>query len=223
MTPLSFSVNFISMKRTNTKLAQFIIDKLGQVPPTLNHILDEAVIISRKYFDERELKIDNYLFPSLVRYEAKLLLELPEYKNIGYEFVSLSNNGLFIIYKCDGCYYKIRIRKADEDGDLPVQNLSKTLKQFYQNPTPFLPTIEENLNEYISPERLNLVVVWDVDRNYALQNVYLVCTKNEFGEVHFADKIEHAATAIVGNANFDDQADEIDDIDILPIKKTKIN
>lgn len=219
---MSFLANFISIKRTNSKLAQIVFDRLGQVPPTVNHILDEAVIVARKYFEDKEARIDNYLFPSLVRYEAKILFELPEYKSIGYEFASLSNNGLFIIYKCDSCYYKIRVRKADEDGELPVQNLSKTLKKFYQNPNPFLPTIEENLEKYVSPERLNLIVVWDVDKNYHLKDVHLVCPKNEYGDVYFADRIEHAATAIVGNANFDEQADDLDDIDILPLRKTKI-
>lgn len=218
---MSFFANFISMKRTNPEVAQIVLEKLGQVSPTISHIIDEAIIVARKFFEDRESKIDSYLFPSLVRYEAKQLLELPEFKSLGYEFTSLSNNGLYIIYKHEGCYYKIRVRKADEDGELPVQNLSKTLKAFYKNP--LLPTIEENLNDFIAPERLNLVVVWDVDRNHILQNVHLVCTKNELGEVYFADKIEHAATAIIGNANFDEEADEFEDIDILPLRKTGTN
>lgn len=211
------------MKRTNTQQAQIVLDKLGKIPPTISHILDEAVILARKYFEDRELKIDTFLFPSLVRHEAKILLELPEYRKIGYEFVSLSNNGLFLIYNQEGCYYKMRVRKADEEGELPVQNLSKTLKKFYQNPNPFLPTIEENLNDYMALERLNLVVVWDVDKHYILQDVSLVCPKNEYGEVYFADSIEHAATTIIGNADFDDAADDFEDIDILPLRKTQIN
>lgn len=211
------------MKRTNPEIAQVVADRLGQVLPTVSHVIDESIILARKFFEDKETRIDNYLFPSLVRYEAKQLLEMQEYRSIGYEFVSLSNNGLFIIYKSEGCYYKIRIRKADEDGDLPVQNLSKTLKKFYQNTNPFLPSIEGHLDDFISPDRLNLIVVWEVDRAFTLQCVNLVCPKNEFGEVYFADKIAHAATSISGNANFDDVADEIEDIDILPLSNTKFN
>lgn len=206
------------MKRTNPKVARMVLEKLGQVPPTVSHVIDESIVVARKFFEDRESKIDAYLFPSLVRYEAKQLLELPEYKSIGYEFVSLSNNGLYITYKHEGCYYKFRVRKADEDGELPVQNLSKTLKAFYKNP--FLPSIEENLDNFIALERLHLVIVWDVDKHYILKNIHLVCPKNELGEIYFSDKIEHAATAIIGNANFDEQADEIEDIDILPLRKT---
>ncbi len=206
------------MKRTNPEAAQIVLEKLVKITPTISHVIDEAIVVARKFFEVREAKIDSYLFPSLVRYEAKQLLELPEYKSIGYEFVSLSNNGLFIVYKHEGCYYRIRVRKADEDGELPVQNLSKTLKTFYKNPT--LPFTNGNLDDFIALERLNLVIVWDVDKYHILKNVHLVCTKNEFGEIYFADKIEHAATTIVGNANFDEQADDFEDIDILPLRKT---
>ena len=210
------------MKRTNPKVAQLVSEKLGQVLPTVHHVIDESVIVARKFFEDKESKIDNYLFPSLVRYEAKQLLELPEFKKIGYHFVSLSNNGLYLIYKYEDCYYKIRIRKADEFGELPVQNLSKTLKVFYQNQHPLFPVVEFKFGRFLLPE-MNLVIVWEVDKNFTLQSVHLVCPKNEFGEVHFADKIEHAVTSIICIADFDDQADELEDIDILPLKKRKIN
>ena len=210
------------MKRTNPQVAQIVAERLGQVIPTVSHVIDEAVIVARKFFEDKESKIDNYLFPSLVRYEAKQLLELPDFKSVGYQFVSLSNNGLFLIYKYDECYYRIRIRKADEDGELPVQNLSKTLKTFYQNQNPLFPDIEANLDDFLVPE-MNLIIVWEVDKNFILQSVNLVCPKNEYGEVYFADKIEHAATSVVGNANFDDQPDELEDIDILPLRVQKLN
>ncbi len=63
-----------------------------------------------------------------MRFEAKLLLDNPKYKAIGYEFVTLNRNGLLVIYQYLGCTYRIRIRKADEEGELPLNNLSRTLK-----------------------------------------------------------------------------------------------
>jgi hypothetical protein len=209
------------MKSTNSEAAQIILKKLGHVVPTIQEVLDKAIISAREYFEKKKLKIDSYLFPCLVRFEAKTLFENPKYKKAGYQFVSLSNNGLLLIYQFEGCTYKIRIRKADEDGELPRSNLSGTLRDFYSQPSLFLPTIEpEDMENYLSPDLLKLVVVWEIDSQHNLTDVHLVCPNGEAGDVYFAEKIEHAASAVVGNADFDDEPEEIDDIDIQPKRKT---
>ena len=119
-----FSANFISMKSTNETQAQVVIEKLEKVLPLIRHILDEATITARKFFEDKELLPDSYLFPHLVRFEAGASLKLPQYREAGYEFVELSNNGLSILYRHENCYYRLRVRKANEDGELPTQNLS---------------------------------------------------------------------------------------------------
>lgn len=218
-----FYANFISMKSTNPDQARVVLEKLEKVLPLVRHLLDGATINARKFFEDRNVRPDSYLFPHLVRFEAGTSLKLPQYREAGYEFVELSNNGLSILYKHENCYYRLRVRKANEDGELPTQNLSGKLKAHYKNEAPFLPSIDGTFQEYINPDHLNLVIVWDVDELYILTEVSLVCPKNEFGEVHFAEAIEHSVTAVVGNTRFDDEVEEIDDIEIVPKRKTGTN
>jgi hypothetical protein len=209
------------MDRTNVIAAQNVLQKLRHIVPIIHEVLDKAITQARGFFDNRTEEIDTFLFPSLVRYEAKCLFADPRYRSVSYQFVILSSNGLLLVYECEGRVYNIRVRKADEDGDLPTQNLSHTLKQFYTQPQPYLPGLSpKDINDLIDPESMNLVVVWDVDRNYVLSELFLVCPKNEFGEIHFADKIEHAALSISASADFDDEAEEIEEIDIEPLEDT---
>jgi hypothetical protein len=212
------------MKTTNSQAAQFILRKLGHIPSTIHEVLDKASTEARFYFESRKLDIDPYLFPSIVRFEAKCLLDNPLYKSIGYQFVVLSNNGLLLIYQHEGCTYRIRVRKADEDGEMPIQNQSKILKEFCKQPNPFpqfLPGMQpEEMGQFLSPSLLNLFVVWDVDHNYILTSVSLACPDGSSGNVHFADEIPHAATTIFTESSFDDEAEELEDIVILPFRRT---
>lgn len=208
------------MKRTNTPVAQNVLDRLKHIVPVVHEVLDKAITQARVFFENRSAEVDTFLFPSLVRYEAKCLFGDPSYRSIGYQFVVLSQNGLLLIYEYDGCIYNIRVRKADEDGDLPIQNLSHKLRQFYNQPQPYLPGLSpKDINELVAPGRMNLVVVWDVDNHYILSDVFLACPKNDSGDLHFADRIEHAANAISASANFDDEPEELD-IDIEPLEGT---
>jgi hypothetical protein len=209
------------MKSTNPDQAQIVIDKLEPVLPLVHLAIDEATAKAREFFEIRELAPDSYLFPHLVRYEAGSLLKQPQFRDAGYEFIELSNNGLSIIYKCSGCYYRIRVRKANELGELPTQGLSSKLKAHYRNEQPFLPSFDQTLHEYVNPDYLNLVIVWDVDQYHILTDVFLVCPKNENGEVHFSEAIQHSAMAVVGNAEFDGEANEIEDVYIPTIKKQR--
>ena len=118
--------------------------------------------------------IDSFLFPNLVRYEAKLLFETPKYKAAGYHFSSLSNNGLLLVYEHEQTIYRIRVRKADEDGHLPTQNLSETIKEFCRQPDLFLPGMEaKDWETFICPDLLSLFIVWDVDRTFGLSQCEL--------------------------------------------------
>lgn len=159
----------------------------------------------------------------MVRYEAKLLLDDPKYKAAGYQFVTLSRNGLLVIYQYEGCTYRIRIRKADEEGELPLNNLSRTLADFckQRDPYPRFTGMQiEEMARYESPELIKLFVVWDVDANYVLTETPLCCPNGVTGEMYFADEIPHAATTIVAEATFDDEPIELEEIDIEPLEKT---
>jgi hypothetical protein len=220
---LSFSANFISMKQTNRPAAQLTLARLGHVAPTIQKVLDKAITLARAFFEQRDLEVNSNLFPDLVRYEAMLLLDSAEYKAIGYEFVTLSRNGLLVIYQYQGCTYRIRIRKADEEGELPLNNLSRTLRDYCKQRDPYPRLAEMALDEmerYESPELIKLFVVWDVDNNYVLTETYLCCPKGITGEMYFADEIPHAATTIVVESDFDDEAEELEGIDEIPFEKT---
>jgi hypothetical protein len=152
-----------------------------------------------------------------------LLLDDPKYKAIGYQFVTLSRNGLLVIYQYQGCTYRIRIRKADEEGELPLNKQSRTLEEFCKQRDPFPRLIGmalEEMERYESPDLVKLFVVWDVDMNYVLTETSLCCPNGVSGKMHFADEIPHAATTIVAEATFDDYPEELDDIDIEPLEKT---
>jgi len=184
--------------------------------------LDKAVTLARTFFENRDLEIDRSLFPDLVRFEAKLLLDNPTYKAIGYQFVTLSRNGLLVIYQYLGCTYRIRIRKADEEGELPLNNLSRTLRDYCKQRDPYPRLTEMSLEEmerYESPELIKLFVVWDVDANYVLTETYLCCPKGITGEMYFADAMPHPATTIIATPDFDDEPEEID-FDATPLEQT---
>src|SRR5205807_10606223 len=125
------------MELANVSAAQRILRKLEQVPSTLYDVLDKATTQAREFFEQKKQPIHAALFPSLVRYFALRQLQNPRYKSIGYRLVELSNVGLFVVYQKRGCTYGFRLRKADEDGDLPIDNLSETLKHFYSQDDSF--------------------------------------------------------------------------------------
>jgi len=209
------------METTNAHLARPVLANLRQVLAVVQEILDSATTRARGFFEDREVDVDAFLFPDLVRYEAKCLFEQERYRQTGYRFTALSSNGLFLTYQANGYLYEIRVRKADEDGDLPSDNLSQTLKDFYNQPQLYLPGLSPvDVAALVSPHTLRLVVVWDVDQFYVLSELFLACPRTELGDVHFADRIAHAATAISMDSDFDDEPEELDEIDVEPLERT---
>jgi hypothetical protein len=100
-----------------------------------------------------------------------------------------------------------------------VHNLSEVKKDFFTQANPVLPGME-NLEPFVLTSLLKLVIIWDVDHNYILTSFQLVCPNGERGQVHFAGDIEHSVTAITMQGTFDEVADDLDDIQITPLKKT---
>ncbi len=209
------------MNPTNENAAQLVLKELEDIWAVIDEVTDKAVTSARDFFEQRGEPVNTYLFPCLVRYFAKMLLDQPKYRSAGYYVVEISNNGLFLIILRYGKTRKIRILKADEEGAIPLLNLSKKKKEFFRQPNPFpsLPGMG-NLEIFAMPDSMHLVVLWNVDRNYVFTPMQLVCPNGEFGEVHFADIIPHSATRIPSSESFDEEPEELEDIDIEPLEKT---
>lgn len=202
------------MELTNEDIANVVLADLDGVPPVLHEVTEAATAEARAFFETRNESINSYLFPCLVRYFAMIMLRLPRYSQAGYSLVGLSNNGLFIIYQKNGKAYRIRILKADEDGDLPLHNLSEVKRQFYANLNPYLPGIEWGVDpEAPPPSGLNLIALWDVNDAYGFTRIQLVCPDGDSGQVYFVGNIPHAATNIRGDEAFDETPEELEDID----------
>lgn len=208
------------MNPTNTRAAQIILEKLGHVPATVHEVMDKAVTLARAFFEDRDLPIDPFLFPNLVRYEAKLLFDTPKYRAAGYVLSVLSNNGLLLIYRFEETIYRIRVRKADEDGEFPKQNLSDGVKAFCRQPNlPLWASGVEDWEEFVCPDLLHLFIIWDVDEAYGFNGCNLACTKDEFGDLAFADQIPHSVTSIQATEDLEEWPEELD-INLRPLKKT---
>jgi hypothetical protein len=168
-------------------------ETLAQLTPLiipLYRSLEASVQEARGFFDDREETVDSYLFPCLVRYHAKLLLEEAG-QTADYELDDLANNGLYLRFGG----YQIRILKSD-NGKLPVPGTSRPKQEFYsqQLEFDFMPA------ETGEPTRslLNLVVLWDVSGLRNLEKLTLVCPKagsttRDSVEQHWEIQIPHPA------------------------------
>lgn len=215
------------MELHNEPIAHAILNRLERVHPVIHDVLDKSTTEARNFFEKRKQEVDSNLYSDLVRYYAKELLQQPKYKNIGYILTVLNKNGLLLIYEQDGCVYRIRVRKADEDGELPISGLSKSMKRFIAQRTPLLPGFEdffqsvegESEGDRLSTTLLKLVVVWDVDVNYILTDAWLACYKDTTGAKHFAGEIPHSAIAVAAPNTFDEAAEELEDLE-FSLEKT---
>ncbi len=144
-----------------------VLEDLSRLVPVIYDALESSLHYTREYFSERNQKVDPYLAPGLVRYNAKLYLRATgqsaeDYFDLG----TMANNGLLLTYG----RYRIRILKSD-DGDLPAPGPSKAKQAFYHQ----LPLIFSSGKDDDDP--INLVAVWDVTSDYRLREISLVCPK----------------------------------------------
>lgn len=105
--------------------------QLAPLIPPLDRSIEAAIQEARSFFDGREVNVDPFLFPCLVRYHAKLLLEEVG-QTADYELDDLANNGLYLRF----AGYQIRILKSD-NGKLPVPGPSKPKQEFYNQQLKF--------------------------------------------------------------------------------------
>jgi hypothetical protein len=143
--------------------------QLAPLVPPLYRSIEASVQEARNFFDDRGEVIDPFLFPCLVRYHAKLLLQEAG-QAAEYELDDLANNGLYLRFGG----YQIRILKSD-NGKLPVPGLSKPKQEFYNQQLEF-----DFMNSgpgLSQPSLLNLVVLWEVSGLRNLEKLTLVCPK----------------------------------------------
>lgn len=139
---------------------------LKAVVPIIWAALEVGTLKAREYFDEKGLEVDSFLFPNLVRFEAKLHL-LAAGQDV-FETEILSNNGLVMRH----LEYQLRLLKSDH-GELPTPGHSRRKQAYYSQQLEFFaPLADEPV------EMVNLVVLWDVDSNWNLSGLDLVYPKS---------------------------------------------
>ena len=140
-----------------------IRDELDIFYGQLQISLEEGVRLAMEYFTEKKLPIDVYLLNQMIRYHTKRLMQEKAMINL-YEMADLSNNGLAGNHNG----YHIRIFKGTR-GNIPIPN-SDAKRDF------FCQQLELNLGiPAPSPKRPNVFFLWDLDKNYSLTPLRLVC------------------------------------------------
>lgn len=124
------------------------VARLAPLAPVLYKALEVGTIEAHGYFADRKQRVDSYLFPCLVRYHAKMILDDAGHRTQEFEFDrrNLANNGLELWFGD----YRVRILKA-RNGLLPSPGTSRTKQQFYHQ----LPLMDQSI------ESMNLLVLWD--------------------------------------------------------------
>ncbi len=193
------------MNTPNILGAEETLLRLTPLIQSLYHALEAATQEARLYFDQRKEPADPFLFPCLVRYHAKLILNEAG-QNANYELDDLANNGLYLRY----AGFQIRVLKSD-NGRLPVPGASKQKQEFYNQQLSF-GFMEANSGNPENPI-LNLVVLWDVTSRQNLEPLILACPKagsetRESVEEHWQIEIPHPAQLIA--ATDTQQTDELE-------------
>lgn len=145
-----------------------VLKDLRPLFPLLYEALEVGAQAAREYFDELCKPIEPYLAADIARYHAReFLLERGQAVS-DLRYKNTPNIGLYLEYG----KYRIRIWKTS-DGYLPYPGTSRSKELFLRQIT-----LDDVLGLGIE-ERLNLVVLWDVDSEYRLKYVKLVCPKKK--------------------------------------------
>ncbi len=155
------------MKDTSPPEPQAALADLAPLVPVLYQAYEGAAFLAHNYFAQRNRPVDLWHHASIVRYEAKVMLE-----EHGLPLEDLANNGLALTY----AGYNLRAFKADQ-GRVPSPGTSKTKQRFFQQFR--LTDLPESLLSFAQAQqgRWNLVVVWDVTPTYALADLVLALPK----------------------------------------------
>lgn len=153
-----------------------VFQNLAGILPTVYSSIDYGIFKAKEFFDQQEKdafrSINSYLAPSLVRFYAIQILAEQGHKVVSdetnqYLIQRVQNNGMYITNDL----YNIRILKS-QNGDLPSPGNSYTRQLFYQQMTMDFPSNDD------TRDKLNLVMLWNVDKGYNLESVTLACPRN---------------------------------------------
>jgi hypothetical protein len=135
--------------------------------------LDYGTYQSLSFFenhkDEADKRIDPFLGPHLVRFYAKKALIKDS--NGYFRTENIANSGLFIYNE----KYNLRIKKSDR-GKLPAPGHSISRQQYYRQ----MPINLPEFKEYQSSDKLNLLILWNLDpeEKYRIGSLSLACPKD---------------------------------------------
>jgi hypothetical protein len=77
----------------------------------------------------------------------------------------------------------------------------------------------EEMDQFLTPDQMKLVILWDVDGAFVLNSVQLVCPNGIAGDVYFVGDIPPAVTTLSAKPTVDEVVEE--DLEITPRRKSK--
>lgn len=154
---------------------------ISPILPSLYHALESGCSRAREFFDNEHCGRDPFLFPDLVRFFGKRILQDQgvNAEERDFEMHNLANNGLSIIF----ADHHIRILKAD-NGSVPLAG-SGAKRDFYNQQM----SLFADSSGSLKPTKLNVVVLWEIDPNANLSGLFLACTR-QCGETKDSLEIE---------------------------------
>jgi len=200
------------MKRASLVVtADEALRRLRNVSPIIYRSLEAGTEKARDFFESRELQVEPFLFSTMVRYFAWLMLTSEKYQDVGLKVEKLTNVGIQL--KCEG--FLIRIWKTGEEGELPPPGESMARQAFYNQQQPFLPFDYSDIEEFAP---VKLAFVWNAGSDHTLSEVYLVCPSADEGPwrpgmYHWNARIEHPAESIQADVSLVDEV-EFDDLEL---------
>ncbi len=165
--------------------------------------LEAGVESTRAHFTTFKLTYSGTAFSSLVRCHLHEHIERNKHLHPELKVLRLANDGVLIEHA--GCV--MRMWKAGEDGTLPPARSSQTKAEHYR---------QVELFAYgtpgVSPRKL--VILFELDEQHALSEVWLVCPRNDVDswnppDIHWQIRVPHPAESIQPAQGFG--ADERDD------------
>lgn len=145
-----------------------VIRDLSSLIPKVYRAVEVGVAKAKEYFDSHNKEqVDPYLGPSIMRWHTiNTLRKSGEEASEDNEIClnNVPNNGIYL----DNGRYHIRVLKSN-NGRLPVPGHSNRRQQYYQ---------QMQLFSSDNDGDINLIILWDVDKNYSLSVLSLACPKS---------------------------------------------
>lgn len=157
---------------------EFVLRDLSFLWPICYSALDYGAYQTLEFFKDQ--KIDPHLGAHLVRYFAKEALIRDNGGH--YKIENVSNSGLFL----NNTSYNIRLIKTRSDK-LPPPRYSECRRKYYrqEQQATWFPPLQlcfplPEFQEYQTGDKLNLVILWDLDpqAKYKIGPISLACPKD---------------------------------------------